>query len=276
MTEQGEVLSERYDDPHIAHRHLEQVLSATLACAAGAVKQQKLGDSTRSLLDRMAVRSRQSYRELVDHDGFIAYFEQATPISQIEQLPIGSRPSRRRAERSLATLRAIPWVFSWTQSRHMIPAWFGLGTALEETLKDPGAATVIRSLCEADPFFRAVIENAALALAKADMGIAHLHAGLAEDPKTREAIWKRIASEFRRTRRAVLDLTGRKRLLADVPWLKRSIEVRNPYVDPLNLIQVELFRRWRSLPDDSPEATEVAELIRLTIQGIAGGLRTTG
>ncbi len=276
MTEQGEVLSERYDDPHIAHRHLEQVLSATLAAASGAGATSSPVRDASHMLDSMAAHSHRIYRELVDHDGFMTYFEQATPITQIEQLPIGSRPSRRRAERSLTTLRAIPWVFSWTQCRHMIPAWYGLGSALEEILNKAQGKKALQSLYRNDLFFRATIENAALALAKADMGIAKVHAELVDDTRIRSDIWTRISAEYRRTRRAVLQLTGRRQLLGDIPWLKRSIDVRNPYVDPLNFIQVELFHRWRNAPENTADATELADLIRLTIQGIAGGLRTTG
>jgi phosphoenolpyruvate carboxylase len=181
------------------------------------------------------------------------------------------------ADRSLETLRAIPWVFSWTQSRHLLPAWYGIGSALEPELEEGGESwTALRSLYAGGGFFRATIDNAALALAKADMGIAGLHGALVEDAEVREAVDARIQAEHERARRAVLDLTGQQDLLDDIPWLKRSIDVRNPYVDPLNMIQVELFRRLRTAEEGSPEAEAAAALIRLTIQGIAGGLRTTG
>lgn len=278
ITEQGEVLAERYDDPEIAHRHLEQVLGATLAWAsqAGVQRDKEETQSRLEVVAEMAETSRRVYRQLVDRSGFIAYFEQVTPIEQIEQLPIGSRPSRRAGERSLEKLRAIPWVFSWTQCRHMIPAWYGLGSALSEQMKTPAGRSQMKTLYANDPFFRATIDNAELALAKADMGIAHVHACLAEDAQVREAIWSDIREEYERSRKAVLGLTGKRQLLANVPWLKRSIDVRNPYVDPLNFIQVELFRRLRSLPEDDPTHARVAAIIRLSIQGIAGGLRTTG
>jgi phosphoenolpyruvate carboxylase len=282
ITEQGEVLSERYDDPWIARRHLQQMLSSVLRSAGGA----KLGAGGHEpespgllfeLIPALARRSRAAYRELVEIPGFIRYFEEATPITQIEELPIGSRPSRRRPDRSLETLRAIPWVFSWTQSRHLLPAWYGIGSALEPELEEGGESwTALRSLYAGGGFFRATIDNAALALAKADMGIAGLHGALVEDAEVREAVDARIQAEHERARRAVLDLTGQQDLLDDIPWLKRSIDVRNPYVDPLNMIQVELFRRLRTAEEGSPEAEAAAALIRLTIQGIAGGLRTTG
>jgi phosphoenolpyruvate carboxylase len=281
ITEQGEVLSERYDDPRVAERHLEQMLSAVLDRAGRAPSIPDGGAADGSglpsaLLDLLARRSRKAYRELVDHPGFIRYFQEATPIQGVEDLPIGSRPARRGGERSLDTLRAIPWVFSWTQSRHMIPAWYGLGTALVACREDPERFQVLKEAYGSSGFFRATIDNAVLALAKADMGIARVHSRLVQDPVVRREIWGRIVTEYERTCRAALDLTGQEDLLDDVPWLKRSIQVRNPYVDPLNLIQVDLFRRLREAPSDSPEEKRTRELIRLTIQGIAGGLRTTG
>ena len=285
ITEQGEVLAERYDDPWIARRHLQQMLSAVLRCAGQTREMARdrvspregwVSSVPRDLLGPLAERSREAYRELVDLPGFIRYFEEATPISQIEELAIGSRPSRRRADRSLDNLRAIPWVFSWNQSRHLLPAWYGLGAALKPALTDPEVRDALRTLYLTSGFFRATIDNAALALAKADMGIARIHAALVEDPALRASVLDRVAAEHERARLAVLDLTRKEDLLDEIPWLKRSIEVRNPYVDPLNLIQVELFRRFRTLPEDSTGRDLHGELIRMTIQGIAGGLRTTG
>ncbi len=277
ITEQGEVLAERYDDPDIAHRHLEQMLGATLAWASQAdIECAQQSRPMHDVIGEMAAHARRTYRELVDQPGFIAYFEQATPIEQIEQLPIGSRPSRRAGVRSLEKLRAIPWVFSWTQCRHMIPAWYGLGSALTQRMTIRSERERLKQLYTDDPFFRATIDNAALALAKSDMDIAHVHASLVEDVAVREAVWSAIREEYDRSRKAVLALIGKRQLLSDVPWLKRSIEVRNPYVDPLNIIQVDLFRRLRSLPPDSAQHDTIAAIIRLSIQGIAGGLRTTG
>ncbi len=281
ITEQGEVLAERYDDLWIARRHLQQMISAVLhsggrAWVASRTPEGGTPPALLPVLRSMADRSREVYRELVDLPGFIRYFEEATPITQIEELPIGSRPARRRPERSLETLRAIPWVFSWTQSRHLLPAWYGLGSALAREMERDGGRGVLRELYAESGFFRATIDNAALALAKTDLGIARVHAELVEDQDLRGEVWDRIASEYERTRQVVLHLTGREELLADIPWLKRSIEVRNPYVDPLNLMQVDLFRRLRGSPAESPDAKLAAELIRLTIQGISGGLRTTG
>jgi phosphoenolpyruvate carboxylase len=291
ITEQGEVLAERYDDPRIARRHLQQMLSATMAWSApapgptseaaeaaggpgwsGTPSRGLAGDDAAALAS-LAHRALETYRELVELPGFIDYFEQATPIAWIEQLPIGSRPARRGGGRSLGTLRAIPWVFAWTQSRHIIPAWYGLGSALEAGESSPSA---LGELYRENAFFRATIDNAALALAKADMGIARIHASLVRDLEVRSAVGGRIRSEYERTRAAVLALTDQEAVLDGVPWLQRSIEVRNPYVDPLNMIQVELIRRLRATPEGTPDADRIGELLRLTVQGIAGGLRTTG
>ncbi|TVP49512.1 MAG: phosphoenolpyruvate carboxylase [Gemmatimonadales bacterium] len=295
ITEQGEVLAERYDDRRVAGRHLQQMLSAVLEGGGRALLPGPGGDEVvgaagashaepelpEALFESLARTSREAYRTLVDHPGFIRYFEEATPIQGIEDLPIGSRPARRGGQRSLSSLRAIPWVFSWTQSRHMLPAWYGLGSAVEAVARGAGGEhadpmETLRDLYRTSSFFRATIDNAELALAKADMGIARIHGRLVEDAEVRRQIGEMIEAEFARSRAAVLALTGQAELLDQVPWLKRSIQVRNPYVDPLNLLQVTLFRRLRTVPEGSEAESDARELIRLTIQGISGGLRTTG
>ena len=232
----------------------------------------------------MAQRSYSVYRDLVDQPGFIAYFEQTTPLEDIENLPIGSRPSRRRsgeeARRSLDELRAIPWVFSWTQSRCMIPAWYGLGTALTEVkYEDRHGWQRICDMYRQWPFFQAAIDNATLALAKADMYIAQRYAELATDDEARRRIWQRIAAERDRTRQAILDIVGGGELLAATPWFQKSIELRNPYVDPLNLIQIECIRRRSNARNSQPAGSQndtLRDLVRLCVQGIAAGMRTTG
>lgn len=278
LTEQGEVLAERYDDPNVAHRHLEQITWATLLVSA--MTRDEPEQTWLDLMDALADRSLAAYRELVDQPGFIDYFVQGTPIEEIERLPIGSRPSRRSGKRSLADLRAIPWVFSWTQNRHLIPAWYGLGTAIsQEMAEHPDSEDMLNRMYESWPFFTATINNAVLALAKSDMDIAHQYTSLVADETKREAIWQRISGEYQAALKAIQTLTGRAGLLDDIPWLKRSIEVRNPYVDPLNLIQIEQFRRVRASMDcgeDDPDVEAGRTRIRLTIQGIAAGLRTTG
>ena len=277
LTEQGEVLAERYDDVQVAYRHLEQVTWATLV--AVNVKGVAVKTSWLDLVDVLAERSLKAYRELVDQPGFLQFFAETTPIDEIENLPIGSRPSRRRGERTLDDLRAIPWVFSWTQNRCMIPAWYGLGTALTEVkYRDRVAWQTICEMYRQWPFWQATLDNAALALAKADMYIGQRYAELAESADTRQQVWMLIASERDRARQAILDLAGGEELLAGVPWFRGSIEVRNPYIDPLNLIQIELLRRRRVLDpaDDGPDSQRLRDLLRLTVQGIAAGMRTTG
>jgi phosphoenolpyruvate carboxylase len=284
LTEQGEVLAERYDDVQIAYRHLEQVTWATLAGAT--VRRSTPKPEWCELMEKLASRSLAAYRDLVDQPGFMQYFSEATPIEEIENLPIGSRPSRRRGERSLDDLRAIPWVFSWTQNRCLIPAWYGLGTALAEIKYDD--RRVWQTVCEMYkqwPFFQATIDNAALALAKADMYVAQHYAELSTDDDARKRIWLRIASERDRSRQVILDVIGVQELLAGNPWFQASIDVRNPYIDPLNLIQIEFLKRRRAAQaTETPPSAETPgaesdpfrDLLRLTVQGVAAGMRTTG
>lgn len=277
LTEQGEVLAERYDDDQIAYRHLEQVTSATLLASALPARTAKPAWS--GIMEQLSRRSFEAYRNLVDQPGFIEFFGAATPIDEIESLNIGSRPARRRGERTLADLRAIPWVFSWTQNRCIIPAWYGLGSAMVELLD--GNQTAWRTVYEMYrqwPFFQATIDNAALALAKADTFIASRYAELVENDDVRQRIGGMIAEERDRSRRVILALTEGDDLLSTTPWLQASIDARNPYIDPLNLIQIELVRRRRGLPPETPaeDVERLRGLLRLTVQGIAAGMRTTG
>lgn len=277
LTEQGEVLAERYDDDQIAYRHLEQVTTATLLASALPARTAKPAWS--GLMEQLARRSYDVYRQLVEQPGFIEFFGSATPIDEIESLNIGSRPARRRGERTLADLRAIPWVFSWTQNRALIPAWYGLGSALVELLDgNPTGWQTVYEMYRQWPFMQATIDNAALALAKADTFIAARYADLVQNKEVRQRIGTMISTEWDRSRRAILALTEGAELLSSTPWLQASIDVRNPYIDPLNLIQIELIRRRRSLPaETSAEDVErLRGLLRLTVQGIAAGMRTTG
>jgi phosphoenolpyruvate carboxylase len=277
LTEQGEVLAERYDDVQIAYRHLEQVTWATLV--ASSLPAPSIKPAWLSMIEELAQRSYRAYRELVEQPGFIQFFGDATPIEEIENLPIGSRPSRRRGERTLNDLRAIPWVFAWTQNRCMIPAWYGLGTALVEVkYRDRGSWKTVCEMYRAWPFMEATIDNAVLAVAKADMTIAHHYAELSEDNDVRQRCWSLIAAERDRTRQALLDIVGGHELLSTTPWFFSSIEVRNPYIDPLNLIQVEFLKRRRLIQTDASETEreQLRDMLRLTVQGIAAGMRTTG
>jgi phosphoenolpyruvate carboxylase len=274
LTEQGEVLADRYDDRAIAYRHLEQVLGSALLAAGDPPR----SDSARwyGTMDRLSRESLRKYRQLIEQPAFLGFFRCATPISEIEQLPIGSRPSRRKPDGGLSDLRAIPWVFSWTQSRTLLPAWYGLGSALRPALDNPALLAELQSMYTLWPFFRALIDNAELALAKSDPDIAAEYASLADGNAAWLAIASLIAAEYDLSCRAVLALTGRGELLDAMPWLKESIRVRNRFIDPLNLIQVELLRRQRqgSLPESRGE--ELKHLTRLSIKGLAAGMRTSG
>ncbi len=277
LTEQGEILSERYDDIHVAYRHLEQVTFATLI--ASNIPRPTVRPEWRELMESLATSSLNVYRTLVETPGFIDFFGEATPIEEIENLPIASRPSRRSGQRTLTDLRAIPWVFAWTQNRCLIPAWYGLGTALSDVkYNNRSAWQMVIEMYRQWPFFQAAIDNAATALAKADMYIGQCYSELCTSEDQRREIWMLIASERDRSRQAILDIVGGSELLAKTPWFQGSIEVRNPDIDPLNLMQIELLRRRRKLDGDNDQAEleKLRDLLRLSVQGVAAGMRTTG
>ena len=210
-----------------------------------------------------------AYRDLVyGTEGFRTFFRQMTPIAEIAQLKIGSRPPSRSASDRIEDLRAIPWVFSWSQARVMLPGWYGAGDALER-FGDPG---LLREMSAAWPFFRTTLENLEMVLAKTDLEIAASYAGLVEDEAARAAIFGRIRDGWQRTRDCVLTVTGQSRLLERQPALEASIRLRLPYIEPLNLLQVELLRRHRAGEADP----RIAEGIQLSINAIATGLRNSG
>ena len=274
LTEQGEVLADRYDDPAIAYRHLEQVIWSSLLAAGNPAPSPS--DEWMDTMDQISVSSFVHYRQLLEQPGFVEFFRCVTPISDIEQLPIGSRPSRRIQGGGLSELRAIPWVFSWTQSRCLLPAWFGMGFAMKPLLDDPQQRVLLKSMYREWPFFRALVDNAELALAKSDMQIASHYSELAADQPALEPIREMIAKEFEVACNVVLQLTGHNELLDSTPWLKESIRVRNRFIDPLNLTQVELMRRSRQQNLSEQQSEELRQLTRLTINGVAAGMRTSG
>jgi phosphoenolpyruvate carboxylase len=273
LTEQGETIASRYAEPELAHRHLEQIVSAVLL-ASGATAGRDVAPGWRVAMDAMAARALQAYRGLLERTaGFLEYWHAATPIDEISRLRLGSRPAARRGgPLTPQAVRAIPWVFSWMQSRFNLPGWFGLGAAL--TSADRGQ---LQEMYGAWPFYRAILDNAEMSLLKADMGIAALYSDLVPDRDLAARILGRIQDEYQRTCDAILSVTGHTSLMDGEPVIQRSIHLRNPYVDPLNYLQVEMLRRLRALPD--PEGTTAAdyrEVIVLTINGIAAGLRNTG
>ena len=214
------------------------------------------------------------YREkIAENDAVLTYFEEATPVRELENMRIGSRPTRRGARRGLGDLRAIPWVFGWMQSRHVVPAWFGVGFALERFyVESSNNAALLEKLIRRFPLFTELIANVEMGLAKADLSIARLYAGLVSDAALREQVFGMLFEEFERTKAVVLRLTGQTTLLEKNPVLARSIRLRNPYVDPLSLIQVELLRRKRGGEDNE----NLNYALAATINGIAAGLRNTG
>ena len=266
VTEQGEVLAERYDDPAIAYRHLEQLLWAQLSIHQPEHHEnERLADKWAGDMDRMSELALKAYRDMLAMPGFLKFFREITPIAEIEQLPIGSRPSRRDQTPSLENLRAIPWSFAWTQARILLPAWYGLGLAFESH-----SLEALREMYREWSFFAALVANATLALTKADMGIAEGYARRQRDNSEVWDVWQAIRQEHARSKAAILRVTGETELLDSVPWLAASLTRRNPYVDPLNLIQLRAFEEAES---GNPDA---ATLMRLAIKGVAAGLRTTG
>jgi phosphoenolpyruvate carboxylase len=276
MTEQGEVLAAKYAVEQIAHRELEMAAGATLVSltqrepAAMRVR----GPEFEAVVDEMAADSAKAYRDLVYGDpDFVDGFMAITPVDQIAQLQLGSRPARRGGAGGIADLRAIPWVFSWTQSRVILPAWFGLGTALRKARETHGTEMI--QAMQADwPFFAALLSNAEMACAKADFGIARRYFDLWENAEARERLWDAINTEFDLTVAEIIGVRGEGRLLDAEPILQASIDRRNPFVDPLSYVQIELIRKVREGGDQSTDAQRRLSL--LTVNGIAGGLRNTG
>jgi phosphoenolpyruvate carboxylase len=257
ITEQGETIAFKYGLPELAHRNLEAALAATVL-AADRVEAEV--DTT--LIAALAERSRAAYRELVDDRRLVAFFRAFTPVDELALLNIGSRPSRRPdGTEYIASLRAIPWVFAWTQNRCLLPAWYGCGTAFAEADTDE-----LRDLYHRWPFFRTLVQNLEMTLAKSSMEIAAEYLELVDEP----SLWEQIAAEHARTVAGVLEIVEADELLARHPVVQRSIGLRNPYVDPINAIQVSLLRRYRA-----GDEAAVPPLLR-SIAGIAAGLRNTG
>lgn len=277
LTEQGEVIFERYGLAGIGARHIEQLVHALLLTTfspPGADVSEEWSEVFTELADESAT----AYRALVyDNPRFVDYFYEATPITELVRLNIGSRPASRSSGRRIEDLRAIPWVFAWMQSRHTIPGWYGLGAALEGYMQRHPAdgLSLLQQMYQEWPFFTTLIDNAQMILSKADMRIAHSYAALVEDRVLGDQIFGDIAAEHARTVQGVLLITGQEQLLDHTPILQRSIERRNPYIDPLSAIQVELLRRLRAMPDEG-DTHELRETVLLSINGIAAGLKNTG
>jgi len=285
ITEQGEVLNWKYSDVILAERNLELMIAASLDALGRPDAEMQAGSKAphltgeilpawESTLDQLSATSYDFYRQhIVDNPETFTYFEQATPVAELEHARLGSRPAKRSGKKSMADLRAIPWVFGWMQSRQLVPAYFGVGHALNHFIEStPDGLVQLQTMARSFPLFLDIIRNVEMALAKADFGIARLYASLVEDTALRDRVFKTLEDEFNLTHRMILEITGQKTLLETNPVLERSIRLRNPYVDPMSLIQVELIRRKRA-GGDSPELNRA---ISATINGISAGLRNTG
>ncbi len=274
LTEQGETIAARYSNPELAHRHLEQIVHAVLLASSPVNTEPDIPYAWRAEMDLISATARKVYRQLVyETPSFIEFWQAATPLDEIKRMHIGSRPAARTQSSEVAKIRAIPWVFSWMQSRFNLPGWFGLGSALESA-KD---VSLLREMYDGWPFFKTMLDNSEMSLIKADMEIASLYVSLVPDKRLADEIFGTIRKEYNRTREAVLSVSRHANLLDAEPVTQTAVQLRNPYVDPLNYIQVDMLRRLRVLPDpESMEAQLLREVIGLTINGIAAGLRNTG
>ena len=274
ITEQGEVLTWKYSDPVLAEWNLEIMIAACLEALVSPNRPPaEVGRSWDEAMETMSQDAFAFYRKYIaENADVLEYFEQATPVNELEHARIGSRPARRSQNRSLEDLRAIPWVFGWMQSRHAVPAWFGVGHALERFAASAENAELLRQMMRGFPLFSSLVRSVEIAMAKADMSIARLYAGLVADAGVRERVFGMLREEFERTRGQILAVTGQRELLENNSVLFRSIRLRNPYVDPMSLIQVDLLRRKRSGMSDSL----VDYAIGATMNGIAAGLHNTG
>ena len=274
LTEQGEVISDRYANREIAHRHLEQIVHAVLLSGQEEPDPERLSEWT-AKLEELAERAYDAYRGLVERPEFVEAFHRVTPIDHIDELNIGSRPSRRKGSERIEDLRAIPWVFAWTQARVGLPGWYGLGQALQDELaSDPSVGSEALGQMYAEwPFFRTLVDNAQLSLCQADLTVLRRYATLARADE--RPVVEAIEAEYRRTEDAILTITGQAALLENEAWLQHSIRRRNPYIDPLNFLQVELMKRLQDGPASDVDA-ELRRAILLSLNGIAAGLRNTG
>ena len=274
ITEQGEVLNWKYAEPILAERSLELMVAASLEALVRPKGPKEGADAQwESAMEELSQTAFDFYRKnIAESPDAMTYFEQSTPVGELQNVKIGSRPTKRKQTSTLEDLRAIPWVFGWMQSRCLLPAWFGVGHALEQFLRRPDGAETLRRMFKEFPLFNDLLGNVEMGLAKADFNIARLYSGLVPDEELRQRFFKILESEFLRTRKLLLEVTGQAELLQNNPILARSIRLRNPYVDPMSIVQAELLRRKRS-GEQSPELDYV---LGATINGIAAGLRNTG
>ena len=272
VTEQGEVLNWKYADPVLAEWNLELMIAASLEALTRPSP--PANPQWEDAIEEMSQEAYGIYRkQIADNPDVLEYFEQATPVNELDTARIGSRPARRSKGRKLEDLRAIPWVFGWMQSRHAVPAWFGVGHAMEQfARRAPGNEQLLRQIVRGFPIFSDLLRNVELGMAKADLGIARTYSGLVKTAALRKRVFSMLEDEFFRSRRMLLRILGQRELLAKNRVLARSIRLRNPYVDPMSLIQVELLRRKQQ----GEESSDLEYPLGATINGIAAGLHNTG
>jgi phosphoenolpyruvate carboxylase len=275
ITEQGEVLNWKYADAVLAEWNLELMIAASLE-ALTRTDAQSARDQARweEAMEEMSGEAYRVYRrDIAENADVLEYFEQATPVQELDTARIGSRPSRRTKGRRLEDLRAIPWVFGWMQSRHAVPAWYGVGQGLQSfAAKGTGHETLLRQMLKHFALFSDLVRNVELGMAKADLDIARVYSSLVKSAALRRRVFGMLEDEFLQSRRMILRISGQRELLAGNRVLARSIHLRNPYVDPMSLIQVELLRR-KQLGED---LGTLEYPLGATINGIAAGLHNTG
>ncbi|MCZ8515844.1 phosphoenolpyruvate carboxylase [Paenibacillus filicis] len=280
ITEQGEVLSSRYSMKGIAYRSLEQATSAMITGALAA-RSQRVDDAEQAwddIMEGISSKAQQKYQDLIFRDpDFLTFFKESTPLQEFGELNIGSRPSKRKNSDRFEDLRAIPWVFAWTQSRYLLPAWYAAGTGLYSYYQDnPEHLQVMKDMYQNWSFFQSLIDNLQMALAKSDLLIAKEYGSMIKDQAVAERIFGLIQEEYRKTSELILEITGQQDILDNVPVIQESIRLRNPYVDPLSYMQVQLLAELRELREKGEDDAILLREVLLTINGIAAGLRNTG
>ncbi len=281
ITEQGEVITSKYSNPEVGRRNLERLMAATIeATLTDHEGTMPPADDTHAVMEQLSAHAFRAYRDLVhDTPGFARYFRESTPLLEIATLNIGSRPASRGGSDRIEDLRAIPWVFSWAQCRVLLPGWYGFGSAVDAWLHEvPDGLPTLQRMSDTWPFFRMLLSNMDMVLAKSDLAVASRYAELVEDEALRHSIFDRITREWQRTHDAVLAITRQPHLLANNPLLARSLANRVPYMDPLNHLQIALLRRQRAKGGHANASSEdrIERGIHLTINGISAGLRNSG
>jgi phosphoenolpyruvate carboxylase len=286
LTEQGEIIASKFSNPEIGRRNLELVVAAVMEASLTPgktdIKHTRRLAEFEDIMEHLSAHAYRAYRDLVyETPGFTDYFFAATPIAEIAELNIGSRPASRKSTRRIEDLRAIPWGFSWGQCRLLLPGWYGFGSAVHVWLGEDKSRTkkitLLRAMLKEWPFFSTLLSNMDMVLAKTDLAVASRYASLVPDKKLRNAIFKRIVAEHELVTESLAMITGSRERLANNPTLARSIKNRFAYLDPLNHLQVELIKRHRSWKEQDREPDiRVHRGIHLSINGVAAGLRNTG